>query len=163
MVTPEVRGHTWCPNPAGARALQSSRTLFQEGGRCFYRLAFVCGRFEHLQLLLPLFPSFSCPPACRRASQISGLLNGDVLKGLAGQGIACSTGDNSWPALFLNPTNVHQMLYTTAAKNGYAGMAILPRFATEVGPGDARAGLTRRSVRSTRALHCLCRCAVLRD
>jgi hypothetical protein len=40
----------------------------------------------------------------------------------------CKTG-----RFLLHPTNPHYMLYTTPDTNGYANMAILPRWATEVG------------------------------
>ena len=63
--------------------------------------------------------------------QISGLLNGDALASLMARGVTCGTGDNTWP-FFKNTANPHHMLYTTVAKNGYDGFAILPRFATEV-------------------------------
>ena len=64
-------------------------------------------------------------------SQISGLLNGDALAGLKANGIECATGDNTWPFL-LNQQKPYQLLYTTAATNGYDGFAILPRYATEI-------------------------------
>ncbi|KIZ05734.1 hypothetical protein MNEG_2222 [Monoraphidium neglectum] len=68
---------------------------------------------------------------CMVTPQISGLRNGDALAALAGRGIQCVTGDNTWKFL-LHPTNPHYMLYTTPDTNGYANMAILPRWATEV-------------------------------
>jgi hypothetical protein len=75
-------------------------------------------------------PTFSSK--CMVTPQISGLLNGDALSALVANGITCAVGDNTWPALFTNPANPYHALRTTAAKNGYDGFTILPRFATEI-------------------------------
>jgi hypothetical protein len=65
--------------------------------------------------------------------QISGLRNGDALSALKQYGgINCAVGDNTWPFLGAKPDNPHQLLYTTAAVNGFDGFQIIPRFATEI-------------------------------
>jgi hypothetical protein len=106
------------------------RSLAADQARVSLKLPWAFSRALHPSSARAARPQPASPPP---STQISGLLNGDALSTLAAQGIKCATGDNTWPALFNNPDNVHHMVYTTAAKNGYAGMAILPRFATEVG------------------------------
>lgn len=68
---------------------------------------------------------------CMVTPQISGLMNGDALAGLASEGLACTTGDNTWAHL-KNLNNPYEMLYSTAAKQNYDGFAFLPRYATEI-------------------------------
>ena len=80
-------------------------------------------------LNIAALPTFSS--RCMVTPQISGLRNGDALAALAEAGVTCATGDNTWPFL-LKQDNPYHPLYTTAATNGYDGLAIIPRFATEV-------------------------------
>ncbi|KAH7394491.1 hypothetical protein BKA66DRAFT_601103 [Pyrenochaeta sp. MPI-SDFR-AT-0127] len=63
------------------------------------------------------------PPA------ITGLYNGDAIKALLDNGITTVVGDNTRPTL-RNPTNSFWPLITTVAANGYAGLNIMPRWAT---------------------------------
>jgi hypothetical protein len=65
------------------------------------------------------------PPA------ITGLHNGDALRAWATRGIVNAVGDNTRPAL-LNTQNEHWPLITTVAANGYAGIQITPRWATNI-------------------------------
>jgi hypothetical protein len=65
------------------------------------------------------------PPA------ITGLHNGDALRGFLDNGILCGVGDNTRPVL-RNPTNQHWPLMTTVEGNGYAGFTIIPRWATRL-------------------------------
>jgi len=74
-------------------------------------------------------PAFSSK--CMVTPQISGLANGDVLAAIKLQGVECAVGDNTWGHL-KNKESPHQMLYSTLEKNGFAGFAIMPRFATEI-------------------------------
>lgn len=62
---------------------------------------------------------------------ISGLFNPNALKAIFDQNIVTVTGDNSRPEL-VNEANPYIGLYTTIADNGFAGVFILPRHATEV-------------------------------
>jgi hypothetical protein len=65
------------------------------------------------------------PPA------ISGLHNGDALRAWSDRGITNVVGDNTRPVL-LNPVNEYWPLITTVAANGFAGMQITPRWATNI-------------------------------
>ncbi|KAF7877517.1 hypothetical protein EAF04_001194 [Stromatinia cepivora] len=65
------------------------------------------------------------PPA------ITGLHNGDALRAWSDSGITHVVGDNTRPAL-LNPNNEHWPLFTTVAANGFAGIQITPRWATNI-------------------------------
>ncbi|KAF7949836.1 uncharacterized protein EAE97_003345 [Botrytis byssoidea] len=65
------------------------------------------------------------PPA------ITGLHNGDALKAWADSGITHAVGDNTRAAL-LNTDNEHWPLFTTVAANGYAGIQVTPRWATNI-------------------------------
>ncbi|EDO01997.1 hypothetical protein SS1G_04473 [Sclerotinia sclerotiorum 1980 UF-70] len=65
------------------------------------------------------------PPA------ITGLHNGDALRAWSDNGITHVVGDNTRPAL-LNPNNEHWPLFTTVAANGFAGIQITPRWATNI-------------------------------
>lgn len=62
---------------------------------------------------------------------ISGLFNPEALKAIFYQSIYNVTGDNSRPEL-VNEANPYVGLYTTVADNGFAGVFIIPRHATEV-------------------------------
>ncbi|KAK3719246.1 hypothetical protein LTR37_004465 [Vermiconidia calcicola] len=68
-------------------------------------------------------PKGLIPPA------ITGLHNGDVIRAWMTAGITRVVGDNSRP-LLLNPTKKHWPLISTVAGNGYAGLAIIPRWST---------------------------------
>jgi hypothetical protein len=70
-------------------------------------------------------PAGLIPPA------ITGLHNADVIKAWLDNGITNVVGDNSRPVL-LNPTNVHHLLHSTVAANGYAGLNIIPRWPTAI-------------------------------
>lgn len=65
------------------------------------------------------------PPA------ITGLHNGDALRAWVVRGIKNAVGDNTRPAL-LNTQNEHWPLITTIADNGYDGVQITPRWATNI-------------------------------
>lgn len=65
------------------------------------------------------------PPA------ITGLHNGDVIKAWLDNGITHVVGDNSRPVL-MNQDNVHHLLHSTVAANGYAGLNIMPRWPTTI-------------------------------
>ncbi len=70
-------------------------------------------------------PAGLIPPA------ITGMHNGDVIKAWLDNGITNVVGDNSRPVL-MNPTNVHHLLHSTVAANGYAGLNIMPRWPTAI-------------------------------
>lgn len=70
-------------------------------------------------------PAGLIPPA------ITGMHNGDVIKAWLDNGITNVVGDNSRPVL-LNPDNVHHLLHSTVAANGYAGLNIIPRWPTAI-------------------------------
>lgn len=70
-------------------------------------------------------PAGLIPPA------ITGMHNGDVIKAWLDNGITNVVGDNSRPVL-LNPDNVHHILHSTVAANGYAGLNIIPRWPTAI-------------------------------
>jgi hypothetical protein len=65
------------------------------------------------------------PPA------ITGLHNGDVIQAWIQNGIVNVVGDNTRPVL-LNTQNEHWPLISTVADNGYAGLTIMPRWATTI-------------------------------
>lgn len=65
------------------------------------------------------------PPA------ITGLHNGDALKAWLDNGIVNVVGDNTRPVL-MNQINEHWPLISTVAANGYAGVQINPRWATNI-------------------------------
>jgi hypothetical protein len=69
-------------------------------------------------------PKGLIPPA------ITGLHNADVIKAWRDNGIAYVVGDNTRPVL--RNTNKFWPLVTTVASNGYAGLYIIPRFATTI-------------------------------
>jgi hypothetical protein len=70
-------------------------------------------------------PAGLIPPA------ITGVHNGDVIKAWLDNGITNVVGDNSRPVL-MNPDNVHHLLHSTVAANGYAGLNIMPRWPTAI-------------------------------
>lgn len=70
-------------------------------------------------------PAGLIPPA------ITGVHNGDVIKAWLDNGIKNVVGDNSRPVL-MNPDNVHHLLHSTVASNGYAGLNIMPRWPTAI-------------------------------
>ncbi|XMA11469.1 hypothetical protein WAI453_004260 [Rhynchosporium graminicola] len=65
------------------------------------------------------------PPA------ITGLHNGDALQAWADNGIIHVVGDNTRKAL-LNPSNEHWPLTSTRVSNGFSGIQILPRWASNI-------------------------------
>jgi len=65
------------------------------------------------------------PPA------ITGLHNGDALRAWSDCGIINVVGDNTRPAL-LNTVNEHWPLISTVEGNGFAGIQIIPRWATNI-------------------------------
>lgn len=65
------------------------------------------------------------PPA------ITGTHNGDAIKAWLDNGIKYIVGDNTRPVL-MNSENSYWPLTTTVADNGYAGLEIIPRFATSI-------------------------------
>jgi hypothetical protein len=65
------------------------------------------------------------PPA------ITGLHNGDVIKAWMANGIKYVVGDNTRVPL-VNPQNQHWPLITNVANNGYAGLVVIPRYATHI-------------------------------
>ncbi|KAF7545226.1 hypothetical protein G7Z17_g9329 [Cylindrodendrum hubeiense] len=65
------------------------------------------------------------PPA------ITGLHNGDAIKGWIDNGITHVVGDNTRP-LLRNQNNKYWPLISTVAANGYDGLVIIPRFATTI-------------------------------
>ena len=70
-------------------------------------------------------PAGLIPPA------ITGMHNGDVIKAWLDNGITNVVGDNSRPIL-MNTDNVHHLLHSTVAANGYAGLNIMPRWPTSI-------------------------------
>lgn len=68
-------------------------------------------------------PQGIIPPA------ITGLHNGDAIKAWLDNGITNAVGDNTRSAL-VNSVNSFWPLTTTASINGYAGLTIVPRWAT---------------------------------
>jgi hypothetical protein len=70
-------------------------------------------------------PKGLIPPA------ITGLHNGDTLRAWQVNGIVNVVGDNTRPVL-RNQDNPHHPLITTVAGNGYAGITIIPRWATSI-------------------------------
>lgn len=70
-------------------------------------------------------PNGLIPPA------ITGLHNGDAIKAWMDNGIKYVVGDNTRPAL-RNQNNTFYPLITTVAANGYAGLTVLPRWATTI-------------------------------
>ncbi|KAB5559933.1 hypothetical protein GE09DRAFT_1115011 [Coniochaeta sp. 2T2.1] len=69
-------------------------------------------------------PSGLVPPA------ITGLHNGDAIKAWRDNGITYVVGDNTRPVL--RNANPRWPLTTTVAGNGYAGLIIIPRWATTI-------------------------------
>ncbi|KAH7127836.1 hypothetical protein B0J13DRAFT_453912 [Dactylonectria estremocensis] len=65
------------------------------------------------------------PPA------ITGLHNGDVIQAWLDNGITNVVGDNTRPVL-RNSDNKYWPLISTVASNGYAGLTIVPRYATTI-------------------------------
>lgn len=65
------------------------------------------------------------PPA------ITGMHNGDVIQAWIQNGITHVVGDNTRPVL-MNPTNEFWALTSNVSSNGYAGLTILPRWATTI-------------------------------
>ncbi|TLD27556.1 hypothetical protein E2P81_ATG10844 [Venturia nashicola] len=65
------------------------------------------------------------PPA------ITGLHNGDAIKAFMDNGITAVVGDNTRPVL-MNSENEFWPLTSTVAGNGYAGLLIIPRWATTI-------------------------------
>ncbi|TVY49354.1 hypothetical protein LOCC1_G001017 [Lachnellula occidentalis] len=70
-------------------------------------------------------PKGIIPPA------ITGLHNGDALRAWKDNGIVNVVGDNTRPVL-MNTQNEHWPLITTVAANGYDGIQITPRWATNI-------------------------------
>jgi hypothetical protein len=65
------------------------------------------------------------PPA------ITGLHNGDAIRAWMANGLTHCVGDNTRPVL-MNSANEMWPLITTVAANGYAGLQINPRWATNI-------------------------------
>lgn len=70
-------------------------------------------------------PSGIIPPA------ITGMHNGDAIKAWMDNGIKFVVGDNTRPVL-RNTNNTFYPLITTVAGNGYAGLTVIPRWATTI-------------------------------
>jgi hypothetical protein len=70
-------------------------------------------------------PKGLIPPA------ITGLHNGDAIRAWMDNGLEYVVGDNTRPVL-RNQNNKYWPLITTVANNGYAGLVIVPRFATMI-------------------------------
>jgi hypothetical protein len=73
------------------------------------------------------------PNYCSKSTitpSISGLFNGNAIKAILDFGFQFVVGDNSRPELI--PSNVYHTLHTTAAVNGYDGLMIVPRHATNI-------------------------------
>lgn len=70
-------------------------------------------------------PKGIIPPA------ITGLHNGDALRAWADAGIQYVVGDNTRKSL-LNPDNEHWPLISSVSSNGFAGIQIVPRWATNI-------------------------------
>lgn len=62
--------------------------------------------------------------------RISGLFNPKALQAMLDVGLKYATGDNTRPEIV--PKNIHHGLYTTSEFNGYDGLFIVPRYATEI-------------------------------
>lgn len=62
---------------------------------------------------------------------ISGMHNGDALRAIWGNGIIGGVGDSTRPAL-CNPNNQNWPRFTTVEENGFAGYAIIPRWASRI-------------------------------
>ncbi|CAN8096939.1 unnamed protein product [Discula destructiva] len=74
-------------------------------------------------------PNFS--PHSLVPPQITGLHNGDSIRALMGNGITFVVGDNTRPAL-LNTQRPFWTLTTTTERNGFDGLEIIPRYATNI-------------------------------
>lgn len=70
-------------------------------------------------------PKGLVPPA------ISGLHNGDAIKAFLDNGIQYVVGDNTRP-LLRSPDSEYWPIVTTVANDGYAGLTIIPRWATTI-------------------------------
>jgi hypothetical protein len=70
-------------------------------------------------------PSGLIPPA------ITGLHNADAIKAWMDNGVRYVVGDNTRPVL-RNPNSQYWPLVTTVEANGYAGLYIIPRYATTI-------------------------------
>lgn len=70
-------------------------------------------------------PAGLIPPA------ITGLHNGDAIRAWMTNGIKQVVGDNT-RAVLRNPNNTFYPLTTTVAGNGYAGLTVIPRWATTI-------------------------------
>lgn len=70
-------------------------------------------------------PNGIIPPA------ITGLHNGDAIRAWMDNGIKFVVGDNTRPVL-RNQQNTFYPLTTTVADNGYAGLTVIPRWATTI-------------------------------
>jgi len=70
-------------------------------------------------------PKSIIPPA------ITGLHNGDALQAWWDNGITACVGDNTRPVL-MNSQNEHWPYITTVASDGFAGMQVNPRWATNI-------------------------------
>ncbi|KAK7747390.1 hypothetical protein SLS53_001644 [Cytospora paraplurivora] len=70
-------------------------------------------------------PNGIIPPA------ITGLHNGDAIRAWTDNGIKFVVGDNTRPVL-RNQQNTFYPLISTVADNGYAGLTIIPRWATTI-------------------------------
>ncbi|KAK3342191.1 hypothetical protein B0T25DRAFT_617998 [Lasiosphaeria hispida] len=62
---------------------------------------------------------------------ISGLHNGDVIKAWLDNGIQYAVGDNTRPVL-RNPDSEYWPRVTTVEDDGYAGLTVIPRWATNI-------------------------------
>jgi hypothetical protein len=78
-----------------------------------------------LSTLTKFSPKGLIPPA------ITGLHNGDAIRAWTTNGIVNVVGDNTRPVL-LNTQNEFWPLISTVAANGFAGLTIMPRWATTI-------------------------------
>lgn len=73
------------------------------------------------------------PMYCRKSivtPSISGMYNGEALRAMWDVGLRYVVGDNSRPDLV--PTNLYHGLYTNESYNGFDGIYIIPRHATNI-------------------------------
>ncbi|KAJ9624033.1 hypothetical protein H2203_005480 [Taxawa tesnikishii (nom. ined.)] len=75
--------------------------------------------------LKQVLPKGLIPPA------ITGMHNGDAIRAWKDNGLTAVVGDNTRPVL-MNQNNAFWPLISTVESNGYAGMTIVPRWATTI-------------------------------
>jgi len=71
-------------------------------------------------------PTTTWSRSCMVTPAITGLYNGEAIRAMLDQQVICCVGDNTHPDLM--PPIPYHGWYTTAEKNGYAGLFVMPRY-----------------------------------